>query len=266
MGFTADNYAEVEARVRAACERVGRDRSEVTLIAVSKTKPLEQVCDLIAAGVRDFGENKVQELTGKQDVLAGRKKVSEDTHVPAGEADAFDVPAETASAVRWHLIGHLQRNKVKYIVGRAALIHSVDSLRLAQEIEKEAVKLEAASGAPAEVPVLIEVNIGNEESKTGVAPEEFGEFYGRMGDFSALNVRGIMTMAPKCEKIEDFRAYFRKSYQIYLDFLRKKPHNIGESVLSMGMSDSFECAVEEGSNLVRVGSAIFGARSYPAAT
>ena len=131
------------------------------------------------------------------------------------------------------------------------------SLRLASELDTRCRILGAKQD------VLIEINIGEEESKTGVDPVLFDEILSRMGEYGSLNVRGIMTMAPKCEKKEDFRAYFKKSYQIYLDFLRKKPHNIGESVLSMGMSDSYVCAVEEGSNMVRVGSAIFGARAYP---
>lgn len=262
MGFTADNYAEVDARVRAACERAGRDRSEVTLIAVSKTKPLEQVCDLIAAGVRDFGENKVQELAGKQDVLAGRKKVSEDAHVPAGEADAFDVPAETASAVRWHLIGHLQRNKVKYIVGRAALIHSVDSLRLAQEIEKEAVKLEAASGAPAEIPVLIEVNIGNEESKTGVPCAEAAELVRQAAALPHVKVRGLMCIAPFVDDPEENRGHFARMRALRDEIAAEKIPGVEMKELSMGMTGDFEVAVEEGATMIRVGTAIFGARNY----
>ena len=230
-----DNLNRVREKIEAArIKRGGGD--PVALLAATKTVPAEEVEYLVReCGLTLCGENRQQEFTAKYDAV-------------------------TSAGARMDFIGHLQTNKIRFIAGKAGLIHSLDSLKLAEELNARCLSIGCVQD------VLVEINIGDEESKTGVAPEEFGEFYGRMGDFSALNVRGIMTMAPKCEKIEDFRAYFRKSYQIYLDFLRKKPHNIGESVLSMGMSDSFECAVEEGSNLVRVGSAIFGARSYPAAT
>ena len=153
-------------------------------------------------------------------------------------------------------IGHLQTNKIRFVAGRAGLIHSLDSLRLASELDARCRTLGAVQD------VLIEINIGGEESKTGIDPVLFDEILSRMSEYKALRVRGIMTMAPKCEKNEDFRGYFKKSYQIYLDFLRKKAHNIGEGVLSMGMSDSYVTAVEEGSNMVRVGTAIFGPRDY----
>ena len=153
-------------------------------------------------------------------------------------------------------IGHLQTNKVRVVAGRAGLIHSVDSVRLAAEIDSRCRKLGVTQD------ILVEINIGEEESKTGVEPDRFDDFLAEIEPFSAIRAVGIMTMAPKCEKLEDFRAYFRKSYQFYLDFSAKKSHNIGEPVLSMGMSDSYECAIEEGSTLVRVGSAIFGARHY----
>ena len=273
MGFTAENYKDVDARVRAACERAGRDRSEVTLIAVSKTKPLEQVCDLIEAGVRDFGENKVQELTGKQDVLAGRKKVSEDAHVPAGERDTFDVPSETAAEVRWHLIGHLQRNKVKYIVGRAALIHSVDSLRLAEEIEKEAVKLSAAGEVRRDaetrtdqeglrIPVLIEVNIGNEESKSGVAFGEAKELVRQVAALPHVRIRGLMCIAPYVDDPEENRGHFARMRALRDEIAAEQIPGVEMTELSMGMTGDFEVAVEEGATLVRVGTAIFGARDY----
>ena len=230
-----DNLNRVREKIEAARIRRGGG-DPVALLAATKPVPAEEGAYLVReCGLTLCGENRQQEFTAKYDAV-------------------------TSAGARMDFIGHLQTNKIRFIAGKAGLIHSLDSLKLAEELNARCLSIGCVQD------VLVEINIGNEESKTGVAPEEFGEFYGRMGDFSALNVRGIMTMAPKCEKIEDFRAYFRKSYQIYLDFLRKKPHNIGESVLSMGMSDSFECAVEEGSNLVRVGSAIFGARSYPAAT
>ena len=147
-------------------------------------------------------------------------------------------------------------NKVKVVAGRAGLIHSVDSVRLAEEIDKKCTKLGVRPG------ILIEVNIGMEEAKSGIAPENFGQFMEEISAFPSLDVRGMMTMAPKCTENEEFRKYFHESCRIFLDFFAKKTHNIGEPVLSMGMSDSYACAVEEGSTMVRVGSAIFGSRKY----
>lgn len=200
------------------------------LVAVSKFHPVEAIQEAYDAGHRLFGENKVQELVAKKDLLP--------------------------SDISWHFIGHLQTNKVRVVAGRAGLIHSVDSVRLAAEIDSRCRKLGVTQD------ILVEINIGEEESKTGVEPDRFDDFLAEIEPFSAIRAVGIMTMAPKCEKLEDFRAYFRKSYQFYLDFSAKKLHNIGEPVLSMGMSDSYECAIEEGATLVRVGSAIFGARHY----
>ena len=153
-------------------------------------------------------------------------------------------------------IGHLQTNKVKYIVGKARLIHSLDSIKLAEEINSRAEKLGVVQK------VLVEVNIGEEENKTGVNPGEVGEFLKELEAYQAIKVCGMMTMAPKCEEINEFRKYFKESYRIFLDFFAKKTHNIGEPVLSMGMSDSFECAIEEGADVVRLGSIIFGKRKY----
>ena len=226
-----DNYLRVLERIEAARER--RGGGPVALLAATKTVPEEEVVYLVKeCGLSLCGENRQQEFTAKYDAV-------------------------TAAGARMDFIGHLQTNKVRFVAGRAGLIHSLDSVKLAAELDARCRSLGCVQD------VLVEINIGEEDAKSGVCPDCFDDFLGRLGEFSALNVRGIMTMAPKCEKIEDFRAYFRKSYQIYLDFLRKNTHNIGESVLSMGMSDSFECAVEEGSTMVRVGSAIFGARSYP---
>ncbi|MBR5679918.1 MAG: YggS family pyridoxal phosphate-dependent enzyme [Clostridia bacterium] len=227
-----DRYLRVCENIEAARLRRGTG-VPVTLLAATKTVPEEEVLYLVEeCGLRLCGENHAQEFTAKYDGV-------------------------TAAGARMDFIGHLQTNKVRVVAGRAGLILSVDSVRLAAEIDSRCRKMGVTQD------VLVEINIGEEDAKSGVCPDCFDDFLGRLGEFSALNVRGIMTMAPKCEKIEDFRAYLRKSYHIYLDFLRKNTHNIGESVLSMGMSDSFECAVEEGSTMVRVGSAIFGARSYP---
>ena len=177
------------------------------------------------------GENKVQELLSKYDALKGK--------------------------VPLHLIGHLQTNKVKSIVGKVDMIQSVDSVRLANEIGKRSLE------AGIVTKVLCEINIGREENKSGIMPEECGEFLSELSEIGGIEVAGLMTMAPVCEKKDEYKKYFEKTYAIYLDFLREKMHNKIEHVLSMGMSDSFEAAIEEGATMVRVGSSIFGQRIYP---
>lgn len=226
-----DNYLRVLENVEAAKARSGFG-GEVQLLAATKTVPAEDVRFLVENyGLKLCGENHAQEFVAKFDEI-------------------------TEAGARMDFIGHLQTNKVKYIAGRAGLIHSLDSVRLAAEIDKQCAKLGKKQD------VLVEINIGSEESKTGVAPTEVEEFLEKISVFERINVRGMMTMAPKCEENDEFRKYFKESYRIFLDFFAKKTHNIGEAVLSMGMSDSYECAIEEGSNIVRVGSAIFGSRIY----
>ena len=225
-----ENFEEVEARIEAACRRSGRDRREVTLIAVSKTKPQEMIREIYDLGHRDFGENKVQELTAKYEVL----------------------PED----IRWHLIGHLQTNKVKYIVDKVCLIHSVDSLKLAQTISREAVKHGCT------VPVLIEVNVAGEESKFGVAPGETEMLIRQIAELPAVSVRGLMTIAPNVSDAEENRPVFRKLKELSVDIGAKNINNVTMSVLSMGMTGDYEVAVEEGATMVRVGTGIFGQRSY----
>lgn len=226
-----DNYFRVLEKIEAAKERRGFG-GDVQLLAATKTVPAEDVKFLVENyGLRLCGENHAQEFVAKYDELTG-------------------------AGARMDFIGHLQTNKVKYIAGRAGLIHSLDSVKLAAEIDKQCRKI----GAVQEV--LVEINIGSEESKTGIAPTEVERFMDEISVFETIKVRGMMTMAPKCEENDEFRKYFKESYRIFLDFFAKKTHNIGEAVLSMGMSDSYECAIEEGSNIVRVGSAIFGSRIY----
>ena len=226
-----DRYLRVCENIEAARLRRGTG-VPVTLLAATKTVPEEEVLYLVEeCGLRLCGENHAQEFTAKYDGV-------------------------TAAGARMDFIGHLQTNKVRVVAGRAGLIHSVDSVRLAAEIDSRCRKMGVTQN------VLVEINIGEEESKTGIDPARFDDFLAELAPFSAIRTVGIMTMAPKCEKLAEFRAYFRKSYQFYLDFSAKKLHNIREPVLSMGMSDSYECAIEEGSTLVRVGSAIFGARHY----
>jgi len=225
-----ENLNRVQENIRNACARAGRKEDEVTLIAVSKTKPVSMLEEAYALGVRDFGENKVQELVDK----------------------AGQLPED----IRWHMIGHLQRNKVKYIIDKVYLIHSVDSLRLGEEISKEAVK----HGVTANI--LIEVNVAGEESKFGVSPEDTPGLIEEISRLPAIQVRGLMTIAPFVEKAEDNRIIFNALLKLYVDISRKNIDNVHMDFLSMGMTGDYEVAVEEGATFVRVGTGIFGERSY----
>ena len=225
-----DNLIQVEQNIEEACRRAGRDRSEVTLIAVSKTKPAETLQEAYDLGVRVFGENKVQEMADKYEVL----------------------PKDT----RWHLIGHLQRNKVKYIIDKAVLIHSVDSLRLAQTIEKEAKKHNLTAH------ILIEVNVAREESKFGIFPEDLEALVDEIAKLPHIQVDGLMTIAPFVPDPEENRPVFRELRKLSVDISAKKVDNVNMSVLSMGMTNDYQVAIEEGATMVRVGTGIFGARNY----
>ncbi len=226
-----ENLAQVHANMEKACENARRDPGEVRLIAVSKTKPVEMLRQAYACGCREFGENKVQELVDKYDQMPGD--------------------------VKWHMIGHLQRNKVKYIVDKVALIHSVDSLKLAQEISREALKKQV------KVPVLIEINIAGEESKFGVGPNEAENLVREIALLPGIKVEGLMAIAPYVENPEENRQYFARLRQLSVDISRKNIDNVNMNVLSMGMSGDYMVAVEEGSTCVRVGTGIFGERQYP---
>lgn len=224
-----ENYREIERRVAAACERAGRSRDEVTLVAVSKTKPEERIRELMEIGVRDFGENKVQDLCRKME----------------------DIPGDN----RWHFIGGLQRNKVKYLVGSpVALIHSVDSVKLAEAIQREAEKKSVT------VPVLLEINIAGEESKGGVRPEEAKELLCQAAALDRLRIRGLMTIAPPGVE-EANRNYFRQMRALRDELAALSLPGVEMKELSMGMTDDFETAIAEGATIVRVGTAIFGTRA-----
>ncbi len=225
-----ENLSEIEARVCAACQRAGRDRSEVTLIAVSKTKPVELLQEVYDAGTRDFGENKVQEMMEKQEVL----------------------PAD----IRWHMIGHLQRNKVKYLIGKTELIHSVDSLRLAEEISRLSEKAGVCTD------ILIEVNIAEEETKFGTSREEAIDLVRAAAALPALHVCGLMTIAPYVDDPEENRAYFHQIMELTVDIAGQNIDNVDMHMISMGMTGDFEVAIEEGATHVRVGTGIFGERNY----
>ena len=225
-----DNLHEVQDNIKITCEKAGRKQEEVTLITVSKTKPISMIKELYEDGIRKFGENKVQDLVDKYEAL----------------------PKD----IEWHMIGHLQRNKVKYIVDKVAMIHSVDSLRLAEEISKEASKKQLT------VSILVEVNVANEESKFGYSIDETEEAIRLFSKLPGLKVKGLMTSAPYVEDAGDNRKYFRLLKQLCVDINSKNIDNVCMDSLSMGMTNDYIIAIEEGATLVRVGTAIFGERNY----
>lgn len=228
--MSVENYRKVQQRIEEACLRSGREKEEVTLIAVSKTKPISMIQELLPEGVVDFGENKPQELKEKQEQLPKNLK--------------------------WHMIGHLQRNKVKYVVGRSCMIHSLDSLRLAQAIDEEAGKQGVI------MPVLVEVNVAGEESKFGIKPDETLDFIREISSCSNIRVNGLMTIAPFVTNPEENRVHFRNLYNLFIDIKSRNVDNVVMCSLSMGMTNDYEIAVEEGATHVRVGTGIFGERDY----
>ena len=226
----ADNYIKVLGQVNSACKNVNRDCSDVTLIAVSKTKPIEMLQEVYNAGARDIGENKVQEIMDKFEKLP--------------------------NDIRWHMIGHLQTNKVKYIADKVYMIHSVESEKLAKEISKQAVKVGRT------IPILIEVNVAEEDSKFGIKLEECEDFIRAIHDLPGITVKGLMTIAPFVENAEENREYFRALKQLSVDITKKNIDNVSMDFLSMGMTGDYIVAIEEGANYVRVGTGIFGERNY----
>ena len=228
MNTIRDHLNEVRENIQKACEKAGRSPQEVTLIAVSKTKPLFMLEEAYEAGARDFGENKVQEILEKH------PKMPEDA--------------------RFHMIGHLQRNKVKQVLPHAVLIHSVDSYRLAEQISQEAGKL----GITAKI--LLEVNVAKEESKYGFFLEDTEAAIREIAKFPHVRIKGLMTIAPFVENPEENREVFKKLYEFAVDIGKKNIDNVNMGVLSMGMTGDYQVAVEEGSTMIRVGTGIFGAR------
>ncbi len=225
-----ENLANVEKTIQAACEKRARKRSDVTLIAVSKTKPVEQIQEIYDAGIRDFGENKVQELCEKYDQLP--------------------------SDIRWHMIGHLQRNKVKYIIDKVCMIHSVDSYRLAEEINIQAKKHKLT------MPVLLEINIADEQTKFGITKKDALLLAEEIAQLENVRIEGLMAVAPYTENPEDNRKYFQEIKKLAVDIQRENIDNISMHALSIGMTGDYAVAVEEGSTMVRVGTGIFGERDY----
>ena len=225
-----ENIEQVRKNIKDACERAGRDEREITLIAVSKTKPLTDIEEALPSGIIDYGENKVQELCNKYESLPKN--------------------------IRWHMIGHLQRNKVKYLVGKTELIHSVDSLRLAKQIEKDFGKADKCAN------VLIEVNMAQEESKFGITSIQTEELIREISKLCHIKIKGLMTIAPFTEDPETNRIYFQSMRKLSVDINNKNIDNVSMDVLSMGMTGDYQVAIEEGATMVRVGTGIFGERNY----
>ena len=224
------NLNKVEQNILTACEKCGRSREEITLIAVSKTKPVALLEEAYQAGSRDFGENKVQEMCEKYESM------HKDIH--------------------WHMIGHLQTNKVKYLIGKTTLIHSVDSYKLACEIEKQAAKHDCI------MDILIEVNIAEEESKFGLSEEEVIHLVKQIAELPHVRIKGLMTVAPYVVNPEENRPFFRKIKQLSVDINNQNIDNVSMNILSMGMTGDYMVAIEEGATMVRVGTGIFGERDY----
>ena len=225
-----ENLEFVEKNICEACKKAGRDRSEVTLIAVSKTKPVSDIREAMACGITVFGENKVQEIRDKT--------------------------AEITEPLSWHMIGHLQANKVKYLPGVACMIHSVDNVKLANEIEKQAAKHELV------MDVLIEVNMAHEDTKFGLSPEETIDFVKEISKNEHLNIRGLMTIAPYTEDPESNRVYFKGLRELKDKINSLNIPRVQMDTLSMGMTGDYSIAIEEGATFVRVGTGIFGERDY----
>jgi len=226
MGTVKDNLETINKKIKEAALKVNRDPQEIKLVAVTKTATLEQIKEAINEGVKIIGENKVQEAKKKYQVLT--------------------------TEVKWHLIGHLQTNKVKYAVEIFDLIHSVDSIKLAKEIDNRSVQFKKT------IDVLIEVNISGEETKYGYNPEKVEAFLKEISEFSGIRVRGLMTIAPISKNKEEVRPYFRRLRELSERIRDKNIKNIKMDYLSMGMTDDFEIAIEEGANMVRIGRGVFG--------
>ena len=229
----AENLAQVQANIARAAEKAGRDPRDILLIGATKMNDADRVREAIAAGLPACGENRVQELLEKN------------------EQGAYE-------GARLHFIGSLQKNKVKYLVGLVELIHSVDSVELMREINRQALKRGITQD------ILLEVNTGGEDSKSGFAPEKLPEMLAAAAEFPAVSVRGLMTIPPICLRPEENLPYFQLLHQLFIDNGEKKYDNVRMDFMSMGMSGDYEAAIACGANMVRVGTAIFGHRIYPA--
>ncbi|GFI61494.1 pyridoxal phosphate homeostasis protein [Clostridiales bacterium] len=229
-GYISQNIEYIRKNIDEAARRVGRDPKEILLLAVSKTVDVPRIKAAVDSGLNELGENRVQEIMEKYEQMG--------------------------QEVKWHLIGHLQTNKVKYIVDKVEMIHSVESMKLAEEIDKRA----KAYGIVCQI--LVEVNVAREKSKFGILPENVYEFITELSKLENIRVRGLMTVAPFVENGGENRVYFRHMKQLLVDINAKKIDNINMDVLSMGMTGDYITAIEEGATIVRVGTGIFGKRNY----
>ncbi len=230
MSEISENLAVIKSNIKRAAEVSGRTEDDILLLGVTKTVDIDRIKTLMNCGVKTLGENRVQELTSKYEVIGD---------------DA-----------EWHLIGHLQTNKVKYIIDKVKLIHSVENVKLAEEINRQALKHNKV------MDILVEVNVAGEESKFGVSPDEVGNFIDEISKFKNICIKGLMTVAPFVENTQENRKYFAQMRKIFVDNKVKKVDNICMEYLSMGMTNDYEVAIEEGANIVRVGTGIFGKRNY----
>ena len=224
------NVDKILQNIKKACDSSNRNEDDITLIAVTKTVDVDVMSEARKLDLKNFGENKPQELVRK--------------------FEFFD------KETRWHMIGHLQRNKVKYIIDKVELIHSLDNVKLAEEIQKQSVKHDKVAD------VLIEINIGNEISKHGISPEELFDFVDKVKGLKNLRIKGLMTVAPYMTDSEDVRPYMKKMKSLFDELKEMKGDNIDVDTLSMGMSNDYKIAIEEGSTMLRIGSSIFGERIY----
>ena len=231
MGEIQQNIIDIEQRITAAAQKSGRKREDILLLAVSKTIDVPRIKQAVDCGLKELGENRVQEILEKYDTMG--------------------------KDVCWHLIGHLQTNKVKYIINKVKMIHSVESIKLAEEIDKRAKQSNVI------MDILVEVNIADEQSKFGVTPKETLSFIKNIAFLDNIRIKGLMTVAPFVDNPEENRDCFRRMRQLLVDINEEKIDNVNMNVLSMGMSNDFEVAIEEGATIVRVGTNIFGKRVYP---
>lgn len=225
-----NNLDEIMINIKNAAEASGRKAEDILLLGVTKTVEVERIKKLMECGVKTLGENRVQELLSKYDIIGNEAK--------------------------WHLIGNLQTNKVKYIADKVELIHSVESVKLAEEIDKQGKKINKV------IDILVEINIANESSKHGILPENVSKFIDEISKFDNICIKGLMTVAPFVENPQDNRKYFAQMRKIFIDNKAKNVDNINMEFLSMGMTNDYQVAIEEGANIVRIGTGIFGKRDY----
>ncbi|HHY90059.1 MAG TPA: YggS family pyridoxal phosphate-dependent enzyme [Clostridiales bacterium] len=229
MSDIKQNIADIKQEIAEVCDKGNRNPDDILLLAVTKTVEPQRINEAIAEGITDIGENKVQEILNKY---------------------------ESVDPVRWHLIGHLQTNKVKYIIDKVHMIHSLDSIKLAEEIDKRAKQHQIL------MDVLIQINVAKEDTKFGLYVEEIDDFIKKVQEFENIHVKGLMTIAPYEENPEKVRPYFRTLKSIFERIKAQKLERIDMQYLSMGMSNDFKVAIEEGANMIRIGTAIFGKRNY----